>query len=647
LFIEILQGRELVAKARNMLGKRISSDPYAKVHLFDGEWPCHGRTAVIPRTLAPVWNETVIVSLGADSAHALLKSGEEMELRLFDHDPLAKHDYMGSVTMPLFETTSSSSALRSSSSTSADAPTSSSPPPPLKAAQWYRVKTSSPNDPNLVCPNATGAVQARVTVHAEAMLDLRPGDVFSLPFLSSAGSKNNNQVTVGMAWDATDASTTMQLEMYCVAMNAHGNVVLDECLYWDQWNNANRSMVHSGTTTGNRTGEQSYRHVDNQMIHLQLDRIPAHIMALFFVVAIQGPVERSMKDLKRFQVRYLATETQKGLCRYVPSKLSSDHTAFISCRLARDVTTSSSWNVAPLGIGCSGARDFGPLLPHLMACMGDLLPGIQVHAKGDRIAFMRPERSIRVSDYVRRTRGLPNELIFRTTLWRKKNMISVDVAAIVLDKEYRKMDGVCKEQAQTRDQSIQYKSEGNNTLGPIISSAIISPCIALNLPQVSKLAQCICFVITDNEEGRVKKSKNIRAYFSLEEGRPEDEALPDLPVAAPVAQASVSYTREKARVLLLACLYRGGVHEDDDNHNEHPEDEWNLSIPGRSVQGKSIADQGNALRWFLQANPPPPPTLVPSKLAKRVSRSAGILDNLLPIQPNLGFIAPEQLSKYL
>jgi len=248
------------------------------------------------------------------------------------------------------------------------------------------------------------------------------------------------------------------------------------------------------------------------------------------------------------------------------------------------------------------------------------------------------------------------KLLFHSTLWRDKTMIPVDVAALVLDKEYRKIDCVEETQPQTRDQSIQYERESTSPEG---LASMKSPRIALNLRRVSPRAQYICFVVVDKEQELVKPREamdsRVRACFSLEEEEETVESMASGITAAPttVAQSSVFYWPEKGRVLLLACLYRG---DDDDEHhhngndtNKHHrhQDEWNFRILAKSVQGKSITDQGHALRLFLQTNPAPPLTILPHKLAKRVVQSAAaVVDHLLPIQPNDAFIPPEQLSKY-
>ena len=62
--LEILQGRNLIAKDRNLLGQRTTSDAYAKVYMGS---VLLGTTRIIPKTINPVWNATFTYSMGADA----------------------------------------------------------------------------------------------------------------------------------------------------------------------------------------------------------------------------------------------------------------------------------------------------------------------------------------------------------------------------------------------------------------------------------------------------------------------------------------------------------------------------------------------------------------------------------------------------
>jgi Ca2+-dependent lipid-binding protein len=89
--IEVLQGRNLVAKDRNVLGKRSHSDPYAKLHIGG---KLIGETRVIPKSLNPIWNSRFEYKMGADSATHFIQANYRNEvqsdatLMIWDHDTI-------------------------------------------------------------------------------------------------------------------------------------------------------------------------------------------------------------------------------------------------------------------------------------------------------------------------------------------------------------------------------------------------------------------------------------------------------------------------------------------------------------------------------------------------------------------------------
>lgn len=93
--VSIKEGRNLVAKDRDLLGRRTTSDPY--VELYFGS-RLIGKTAVIEKTLNPKWeNETFDWIVG----WATLDRKRSVELRIWDKDFLSSDDPMGNVFIPL------------------------------------------------------------------------------------------------------------------------------------------------------------------------------------------------------------------------------------------------------------------------------------------------------------------------------------------------------------------------------------------------------------------------------------------------------------------------------------------------------------------------------------------------------------------
>mmetsp|Transcript_53993 Transcript_53993/g.131097 ORF Transcript_53993/g.131097 Transcript_53993/m.131097 type:complete len:207 (+) Transcript_53993:141-761(+) len=102
--IKVLQGQGLVAKDRNLLGKKTTSDPYVDIFLLSGSGAPGtryqktkiGTTKTIPKNLNPVWNYTNSVTIPylGNAKCALV-------FHIFDHDKFSEPDSMGIVKVPL------------------------------------------------------------------------------------------------------------------------------------------------------------------------------------------------------------------------------------------------------------------------------------------------------------------------------------------------------------------------------------------------------------------------------------------------------------------------------------------------------------------------------------------------------------------
>jgi hypothetical protein len=90
LKLTILQGTGLVAKDRNLLGRKTTSDPYVEV------WANNemiAKTCTIWKTLDPTWNETFTLKLSGDAP--------KIALKIWDEDRMSEPDAMGTVTIEI------------------------------------------------------------------------------------------------------------------------------------------------------------------------------------------------------------------------------------------------------------------------------------------------------------------------------------------------------------------------------------------------------------------------------------------------------------------------------------------------------------------------------------------------------------------
>lgn len=69
--LKIIEGKELVAKDRSLLGKRTTSDPFVEVFLGDKNYG--HKTKVIKTTLDPKWNESFKIFVTGDHARDIIR----------------------------------------------------------------------------------------------------------------------------------------------------------------------------------------------------------------------------------------------------------------------------------------------------------------------------------------------------------------------------------------------------------------------------------------------------------------------------------------------------------------------------------------------------------------------------------------------
>jgi Ca2+-dependent lipid-binding protein len=127
LRITITQGSDLVAKDRNLLGKKTTSDPFVQVLVGNGRsYQRLGQTKTIYKNLSPHWNETISAQV-----KFIHHGGSQLRFHIFDEDKFSNPDSMGFVTLPL------------------DWKDSDSPP------QWYEIPKDS-------AKNAQGKIQLQI-----------------------------------------------------------------------------------------------------------------------------------------------------------------------------------------------------------------------------------------------------------------------------------------------------------------------------------------------------------------------------------------------------------------------------------------------------------------------------------------------------
>lgn len=99
LQVSVIQGEDLVAKDRNFLGKKTTSDPYVEVYVGTGKISSYsliGKTKTVYKNLNPRWDQTI-----SSQISYIAHGGSNLMFRIFDEDKLSDPDNMGIVAIPL------------------------------------------------------------------------------------------------------------------------------------------------------------------------------------------------------------------------------------------------------------------------------------------------------------------------------------------------------------------------------------------------------------------------------------------------------------------------------------------------------------------------------------------------------------------
>jgi C2 domain len=153
--VSILEGRDLVAKDKNIWGKKVSSDPYVKVYHGPNKV---GRTSIVKKTLDPKWDSNV-EAFSMSVLPRALDVYKTIECNIFDHDKLSTDDAMGTCYVKI------PAALNT------------------KIVDWYRVEKGEGNN---YCRNASGMLKVEVEVRSKL------GRTFRSELRSTASQRFSN-----------------------------------------------------------------------------------------------------------------------------------------------------------------------------------------------------------------------------------------------------------------------------------------------------------------------------------------------------------------------------------------------------------------------------------------------------------------------
>ena len=172
------------------------------------------------------------------------------------------------------------------------------------------------------------------------------------------------RVIMGLGWDAKKAggffgmfqsAQEIDLDASAVMFDAAGEVV--DTVWFKQLASKDGSLVHTGD---NRTGAGDG---DDEQIIVELDRVPAGVQHLVFVV--NSFTGQSFDQIDNAFCRLVDTKTDKEIARFDLGG-SGKHTAQVMVRLYREA---GGWQMHAIGERASGRT------------YQDLLPAIKPHLK--------------------------------------------------------------------------------------------------------------------------------------------------------------------------------------------------------------------------------------------------------------------------
>ena len=558
--ITLLGGRDLVPMDGSgffKMGKKTTSDPYCVVTLGGRKHT----SKVCPKTLNPQWvSEHIKWNLTARE----YKPKENIVIHIFDRDRGSADDPMGAVTLALD---------RFSDGQVSDA--------------WYKV------EPCEGCAKPTGELQVRVSVALRKPLSLKQRESMAIPASATA-------IAFAMGWDVLRGGEAVDLDTSAVCVSFDGTIEMAECVYFGNLKSQSGAITHTGDE---REGDEDLGEGDDEIIIVDLRRLPSTTMAIFFIatVATEG---RTFADVKSSKIRMVDWATGVETCRFYPA-MSGAHTALFVARLARP-SKHMPWALQAQGDFDHTARDWGTLVPEVKAFCQDLLPRIKVDA-AERVAVMRKGGAVRLTDFTPAGQ-LPPTLCLGLA-WDVTNGVNIDLdaSAILLDANLQQIDLVFFGKLRSSDGSIEHG--GDEREGDEKGD---DEKIFIHLGRVHPAVKYIGFVINS---------------FSGQELDDVDAAschLFDPASYRDLATFQLSNTKflDKHTALVMGVLYR----------LDGPSNEFAFEVISEARQGRTVQNNVADLQSYLKRTPRrtlAPPRLPPGAAGGMLSRAAGSIGGLV------------------
>lgn len=198
-------------------------------------------------------------------------------------------------------------------------------------------------------PGNTGAGwgQAPATMNQNSAFSNKPRN-FGNGVVLRKGQKMNlspdnsiHEVDIGLGWDAVQG---YDLDASAFMLGANGKVPGDDWfVFYGQTSSPDGAVTHSGDSNGVGDG-------DDEIIHINLDRVSPQVQKIVFIVTIDSALERgyNFQNVRNAYMRVLNKKNNAELMRFSLSEYYSNVTQMVVGELYRH---NGTWKVNPVGDG--------------------------------------------------------------------------------------------------------------------------------------------------------------------------------------------------------------------------------------------------------------------------------------------------------
>lgn len=172
-----------------------------------------------------------------------------------------------------------------------------------------------------------------------------------------------HEVMIGLGWETNFfEGIEYDLDAEVFMLNKEDKVPTDEhFIFYHNRRSRDRSVEHLGDNRTGGTVDEHGRKLDDEVIHVELERIAPEIHKIVFTVSIYKAKSRHQNFgmVQKAYIRITNVATQEEICRFDLSENSSRESAVIFGALVRDI---NEWHFEAIGEGFEGG--LRPLAMH-------------------------------------------------------------------------------------------------------------------------------------------------------------------------------------------------------------------------------------------------------------------------------------------